>query len=183
MRIAFLGDQEENRFGFDSSARRREGFEAALAAAGAPLDPELLLREPHDRDVARDAALALLARSEPPTAIFASSDVQAIGVLEAAKAAAVTVPEGLSVIGFDNVEAAGYTGLTTIAQPLEESGALGAGLLLRALAGEPVEDRRLDLEVVERGSTSPFRRRPPCEGGQSFRMRSDIHRRRRRVLT
>ena len=66
------------------------------------------------------------------------------------------VPEELSVIGFDNVEAAGYTGLTTIAQPLEESGALGAELLLRALAGETVESRRMPLEIVER---DPPRRR------------------------
>ena len=54
-------------------------------------------------------------------------------MLEAAQAAQVPVPEELSVIGFDNVEAAGFTGLTTIAQPLEEIGALGAEMLLRAL--------------------------------------------------
>ena len=79
----------------------------------------------------------------------------AIGVLEAAQAAMVPVPERLSVIGFDDVEAAAYTGLSTIAQPLEESGALGAELLLRALAGEPVQGRRMALETVRRGSTGP----------------------------
>jgi DNA-binding LacI/PurR family transcriptional regulator len=52
------------------------------------------------------------------------------------------------------VEAAGYTGLTTVAQPLEEIGALGADLLLRALSGEAVESRRMSLEIVERGSTA-----------------------------
>ena len=65
------------------------------------------------------------------------------------------VPGELSVIGFDNVEAAGYTGLTTIAQPLEESGALGAELLLRALAGEPVNRTPDDAPTVDRGSTGP----------------------------
>ena len=154
-RIAFVGDEEENRFGFDSSARRREGFEAALAAAGAPLAPEWILRRPHGRDAARDAAAGLLAGAERPTAVFATSDVQAIGVLEAAQAAQVPVPEELSVIGFDNVEAAGYTGLTTIAQPLEEIGALGAELLLRALAGEAVESRRMPLAIVERALDGP----------------------------
>ena len=129
---------EENPFGFDSSARRRIGFEETLAEAGVPLDPALCVLRPHGREAARAAAAELLAGPEPPTAVFASSDVLAIGVLEAAQAAGVPVPEELSVIGFDNVEAAGYTGLTTIAQPLEESGALGAELLLRALAGEPV---------------------------------------------
>ena len=113
------------------------------------------LRRPHGRDAARVAAAELLAQSPRPTAIFASSDVQAIGVLEAAQAAGVPVPEQLSVIGFDNVEAAGYTGLTTVAQPLEEIGSLGAGLLLRAVSGEPVSSRRMPLEIVERGSTAP----------------------------
>ena len=88
-RIAFLGDEEENRFGFDSSALRREGFEAALEAAGFPLAPELRIRRPHGRDIARDAAAELLALADPPTAIFATSDVQAIGVLKAARAAGV----------------------------------------------------------------------------------------------
>jgi LacI family transcriptional regulator len=154
-RIAFLGDEEANLFGFDSSAHRREGFEAALDAAGAAPAPEWVLRRPHGRGAARDAAAGLLARAPRPTAVFAASDVQAIGVLEAAHAARVTVPDELSVIGFDNVEAAGYTGLTTIAQPLEEIGSLGADLLLRAIAGEAVQSRRMPLEIVERGSTAP----------------------------
>jgi LacI family transcriptional regulator len=153
-RIAFLGDEEENLFGFDSSAHRREGFEAALAATGVPLAPEWVLRQPHGREAARVAAAGLLEQDDPPTAVFATSDVQAIGVLEAAQAAGVPVPEQLSVIGFDNVEAAGYTGLTTVAQPLEEIGALGAELLLRALSGEAVESRRMPLEIVERGTTA-----------------------------
>jgi LacI family transcriptional regulator len=154
-RIAFLGDEEENLFGFDSSAHRREGFEAALAGAGVEPAPEWVLRRPHGRDAARVAAAELLAHEPRPTAVFASSDVQAIGVLEAAQAAEVPVPEELSVIGFDNVEAAGYTGLTTVAQPLEEIGSLGADLLLRAVSGEAVEGRRMPLEIVERGSTAP----------------------------
>jgi DNA-binding LacI/PurR family transcriptional regulator len=65
------------------------------------------------------------------------------------------VPAELSVIGFDDVEAAGYTGLTTVAQPLEESGAIGAEMLLRALSGETVERRRMPLSVVARGTTAP----------------------------
>ena len=152
--IAFLGDEEENLFGFDSSAHRREGFEAALAVAGAPLAPEWNLRRPHGRDAARDAAAELLAQCPRPTAVFATSDVQAIGVMEAAQAAGMTVPDDLSVIGFDDVEAAGYTGLTTVAQPLEEIGALGAELMLRAISGVAVESRRMPLAIVERSSTA-----------------------------
>jgi LacI family transcriptional regulator len=155
--IAFLGDEEANLFGFDSSARRREGYEAAMAAAGIPPRPEWVLRRPHGRDAARVAAGEMLARGPRPTAVFAASDVQAIGVLEAAQAAGVPVPEELSVIGFDNVEAARFTGLTTVAQPLEEIGRLGADLLLRAVSGEEVPSRRMPLEIVARGSTAPPR--------------------------
>jgi DNA-binding LacI/PurR family transcriptional regulator len=158
-RIAFLGDEEANLFGFDSSAHRREGFEAALAAAGTALAPEWIMHRPHGRDAACVAASELLAHETRPTAMFATSDVQAIGVLEAAQAAGVPVPAELSVIGFDNVEAAGYTGLTTVAQPLEEIGSLGADLLLRAVSGEAVESCRMPLGIVERGSTAP----PACE--------------------
>ncbi len=154
-RLAFLGDEEGNEFGFGSSARRRAGFEAAVAGAGLELPAERILRRPHSRAEAREAAGQLLADDEPPTAIFATSDVQAIGALEAAQAAGIAIPEQLSVIGFDDVEAAGFTGLTTVAQPLEESGALGARLLLRALAGGDVESRRLPLAIVERAPTGP----------------------------
>ncbi len=112
-----------------------------MAAAGPPIAPDWVLHRPHGRDAARVAASELLAQSPRPTAVFSASDVQAIGVLEAAQEAGVPVPEQLSVIGFDNVEAAGYTGLTTVAQPLEEIGSLGADLLLRAVSGEAVSSR------------------------------------------
>ena len=145
-RIAFIGDQEENRFGFDSSAHRREGFEVALAAAGCPLAPELLIRRPHGRDIARDAAAGLLALPDPPTAIFATSDVQAIGVMRAARAAGISVPERLSVIGFDNVEAAEYTGpdhhrAATRGERRPRRRALAARHVRRACGGSPVAAR------------------------------------------
>lgn len=154
-RLAFLGDEEGNEFGFDSSAHRRAGFEAAVAAAGLSLPADWVLRRRHGREAAREGAAQLLASDDRPTAIFATSDAQAIGVLEAAQAAGISIPDQLSVIGFDDVEAAAYTGLTTVAQPLEESGALGARMLLHALAGDDVESRRLPLAIVERGSTGP----------------------------
>jgi DNA-binding LacI/PurR family transcriptional regulator len=174
-RIAFLDDCEQDEPRLASSARRREGFEAGLAAAGAPLAPELC------RSGGRRAAAELLALADPPTAVFAASDTVAIAAMDAADAAGVPVPDRLSVIGFDDVELATYAGLTTIAQPLEGSGALGAEMLLRAMTGEPVEGRRLPLELVERGSTGPFRRRASCEGNRTHDVKSEL--RRRRVRT
>ena len=154
--IAFIGDEAQNPFGFDSSARRHEGFAAALAEAGVPLPPDRVLLRRHGREPARAAAAALLAAPERPSAIFATSDMQAIGVLEAAQEAGLRVPEDVSVIGFDDVEAATYVRLTTVAQPLRESGALGARMVLRRLAGEQVESVQLDLQIIDRGSTAAY---------------------------
>jgi DNA-binding LacI/PurR family transcriptional regulator len=108
-------------------------------------------------DVARAVATELLSLPERPTAVFAASDTQAIGVLEAARALGIQVPEELSVIGFDDIEVASYVGLTTVRQPLVRSGRRGAELLLEALAGERVEPLRelLPLELVVRGTTGP----------------------------
>jgi DNA-binding LacI/PurR family transcriptional regulator len=152
--IAFVGDESANAFGFDSSALREKGFRAALEEAGVALPPERAVHRRHGREPARAAALELLAGAQRPSAIFSTSDMQAIGVLEAAKAVGLRVPEDLSVIGFDDVEAATYVRLTTVAQPLRESGALGARMVLRRLSGEEVESIRLDLQIVDRGSTA-----------------------------
>lgn len=154
-RIAFVGDTENGPFGFTSSAARRRGYEAALRDAGIEPHPEYLRRGPHRRDAARAAANELLALSVPPTAVFAASDHQALGVLEAATLAAVEVPERLSVIGFDDIELARYCGLTTVAQPLEASGARGAELLLDALAGGEPRSHELRLELQVRSTTAP----------------------------
>jgi LacI family transcriptional regulator len=132
-RVAFVGDTVENLFGFTSSARRLEGFAAALEEAGAPLAPQYIRRGPHGREVAGRLARELLDLDEPPTAIFAASDVQAFGVLDAAARAGLDVPGGVSVIGFDDIDLAGAIGLTTVRQPLRESGRCGARLLLAAL--------------------------------------------------
>jgi LacI family transcriptional regulator len=83
-----------------------------------------------------ELASELLALRRRPTAIFAASDVQAFGVLDAAARAGLSVPGDLSVIGFDDIELAAAIGLTTVRQPLRESGRLGAHLLLAALDGE-----------------------------------------------
>ena len=89
---------------------------------------------------------------EPPTAIFVPSDTQALGVLKAARECGRATPTDLAVIGFDDVEIADYTGLTTVYQPLEESGRVAAALLLARLAdgSRPVQHVRLPLTIVKR---------------------------------
>jgi DNA-binding LacI/PurR family transcriptional regulator len=154
-RIAFVGDLEDGPFGFTSSAARRRGYEAALRDAGVEPRRGLVRLGPHRRDAARAATRDLLALAEPPTAVFAASDHQALGAVEAARAAGLEVPRRLSVIGFDDVELARYCGLTTVAQPLEESGALGAEALLTTLAGGTPRSVELRLELQARTTTAP----------------------------
>ena len=72
----------------------------------------------------------MLAGDDRPTAIFAASDTQALGVIAAARELGLRVPDDLSVIGYDDIEAADYVGLTTIRQQLFESGRRGAEILL-----------------------------------------------------
>ena len=158
-RIAFLGDFEHNYHGFISSASRRAGYQQALAAAGLDVDPELVRRASHGREQAADLTRALLEQPDPPTAIFAASDTQAIGVLEAADELGASVPGDLAVVGYDDIEVARYAGLTTVAQPLEESGAIGANLLLAALEGAVISGRQLPVRLVVRATTGGTDRR------------------------
>jgi LacI family transcriptional regulator, galactose operon repressor len=153
-RVALIGDPPPE-FRFDWSRDRTRGYERALAAAGIEVREEYVregTRLPH---VARAVAIELLSLPERPTAVFAASDTQAIGVLEAARALGIVVPAELSVIGFDDIEVAGYLGLTTVRQPLVESGRRGARLLLELLEGRPMSPLRelLPLELVVRGTT------------------------------
>jgi len=158
-RIAFLGDDPANAFGFTSSARRQQGYDEVLREAGMTPDPRLVRYGPHDRRLAAELAADLLAqpRRRRPTAIFASSDMQALGVLEAARQAGLDVPRDLSVVGFDDVELSTYAGLTTVHQPLFDSGYRGASILLEALrgAGLPAPGvHELAIHLVERSTTA-----------------------------
>jgi LacI family transcriptional regulator len=157
-RIAFVGDTSDPGYGFASSKRRRLGYEQALHDAGIAVRDDYLRFGPHGRRVAHRLTRELLSLREPPTAIFAASDTQALGVLEAASVEGVAVPEQLSLVGFDDLEVAVYVGLTTVRQPLYESGRRGLERLLAVVAGEdghePLEEQ-LDLELIRRRTTAP----------------------------
>jgi DNA-binding LacI/PurR family transcriptional regulator len=155
-RIGFIGDAGGSGLGLSSTSDRLRGYRRALSQAGLPADPKLARRVRHESAAAGQMALRLLRSPEPPTAIFAASDVQAMGVLSAAGAAGLPVPRSLSVIGFDDIEMAAQLGLSTVRQPLRDSGARGAVRLARLLRGTTVSPLRevLPLEVVTRRTTA-----------------------------
>jgi DNA-binding LacI/PurR family transcriptional regulator len=159
-RIAFLGDKSPDPFRFASSRDRTRGYERALTRAGIELRPELVREGTQSHHVARSTAIDLLRLPERPTAVFAASDTQALGVLEAARILGLRVPEELSVVGFDDIDIAAYVGLTTVRQPLFESGRRGGELLLQMLAGAGQQlgaehAELLPLELVIRSTTAP----------------------------
>jgi len=162
-RIGFVGDMPFSRppagLGFTSSANRLRGYKQALAAAGLRVEAGLIRRGPHDAAVAAEHAAQLLKSPDPPSAIFAASDTQAIGVLAAAERLGVAVPESLSVIGFDDIESAALLGLSTVRQPLAASGAEGARRLCALLRGERVRPVRQELaiELMARESSAQAR--------------------------
>jgi DNA-binding LacI/PurR family transcriptional regulator len=153
-RIAFVGDRMPAPFGLSSSELRLRGHRAALERAGLERRSEYLRLGGHDRDEARAMAAPLFALEEPPTAVFAASDIQAVGVIEAAAEAGLRVPDDMAVIGFDDIELAAVVGLTTVRQPLRASGRRGAELLLAAIEGAAPSPGELEpLTVIERRTT------------------------------
>ena len=152
-RIAFVGEPHRNPFGFIASKSREEGFLTVMADSGLDVPGSMLKHGAHLRSAGRQMALELFSNADPPTAIVAASDLQAVGVLEAARDAGRTVPGDLSVIGFDDIDLASFVGLSTIRQPLEWSGIRGAEVLLQAMqAGDrPTPfNETLQLELIVR---------------------------------
>ncbi|WP_134739073.1 LacI family DNA-binding transcriptional regulator [Nocardioides sp. 503] len=141
------------------SARLRErGFREAHAAAGVPLDESLLRLGAFEQDQAGDAARELLALPDPPTAIFAANDLSAIAALEVAAELGISVPEQLSVVGFDNIPDSALSSppLTTVQQPIRQMGHDAIAMLVQMIAGEELAETHVTLEttLVRRRSTA-----------------------------
>jgi LacI family transcriptional regulator len=137
---------------------RMHGYRGAMEAAGAPV-PDGYVRTgrfSYEHGIAGGAALLDL--PQPPTAVFAGSDETALGVIEAARARGLRIPEDLSVVGFDDTPVARLAAppLTTVRQPLREMGAVAVRTALRLAAGEGVDSHHVELatELVVRQSTA-----------------------------
>lgn len=156
-RIGFIGDVEDDPFGFTSSALHRMGYVEILASSGIRVEDDLVATGPHGRTQARALAEKMLAMPGRPTAVFAASDTQAMGVLDAARGMDIDVPHDLSVVGFDDIEMSAHIGLTTVHQPLEESGRIAAEILIAEIEGhnDGPTYRELPVELVVRESTGP----------------------------
>jgi LacI family transcriptional regulator len=141
------------------SSQRLVGYAQALEAAGIPFDPKLVLECEGNHRGGELAMRALLKLRRPPTAVFAHNDVLAIGAYHAIREAGLSIPEDISVIGYDDITSAAYLAppLTTVHSPKAEMGALAGETLLRLIA-QPVQAApsmiTLAVRLVVRGSTA-----------------------------
>ncbi len=129
-RIAYIGDDFVDSFGFRTSQERYQGHLQALAEYNVEPRDEYLRLGMYGYEAARHLAQDLLKMDQPPTAIFAMSDMQALGCIAAVRAAGLRVPQDVSVLGYDDLEISEHTGLTTVRQHLERSGQYGVRYLL-----------------------------------------------------
>ncbi len=161
-RIAYFGGPAQ----VSDASQRELGFRKAMAEANLPIRREWMVEGRYETHTAFQAALKLFSQSDRPTAVLASNDLMALGVLDAAHMRNLNVPRDLSVVGFDDILAAARTApaLTTMRQPARELGTLSVRHLLDSLSSEhvtPTLQRHLSPQLIIRSSTgSPSPGRP-----------------------
>ncbi len=153
-RIGYIGGRKD----LLSAVRRQGGYEEALKEVGISPLPELVMAGDYTADTGYEQATVLLSLGEPPTAIFAANDQSALGVLRAAEALDVRVPDDLSVVGYDNIPDASYLGLTTVDQHIRQMGYVGTQMLFTLIRGNELESPtfKVDSELIIRDSCKPL---------------------------
>lgn len=155
-KIGFVGDFIDNPFNFTSSGDRYLGYLEAHQDAGVQVRKEYFREDQHERYAAYLLTRQLLDLPDPPTAVFAASDTQAMGAVRAVRDAGLLVPQDFSIVGYDDIEIAEYMGLTTVRQMLFESGQRGVELLLERLENPDMEPvcEVLENELIVRSTTA-----------------------------
>jgi LacI family transcriptional regulator len=145
-RIGFLAGRRD----LESARLREQGFRQALAAAHITLDPELVRVGEYTLESAEEPARQMLQLARRPTAIFAANDLSAIRTMEVAGSLGLSVPDDLSVIGFDNVPESALTrpGLTTIEQPIQKMGFEAVRMLISLIDKTPSDPLQLTLPTT-----------------------------------
>lgn len=140
---------------FGPSKRRALGYSSVMREAG--LTPEFVTDSAYSEESGARAMQSLLARKrDRATAVFGASDVLALGAMQAARSAGLTIPDDIAIAGFDDIPAAKLLGLTTVRQPEFELGALAANTLVSRLRPGGLElpgnSHELKFEIIKRSS-------------------------------
>jgi LacI family transcriptional regulator, xylobiose transport system transcriptional regulator len=143
------------------SHARIDGYRSAMTAAGLPIDPDLIRFGDFHTSGGRQHGFELLDRDDRPTAIFAGSDLQALGVMESMRQLGLRAPDDVSIVGYDDIPLATWVSprLTTVHQPLRRMAEEATRLVIRMREGSTTGVTRLDLatDLVVRESTAPPR--------------------------
>ncbi|WP_204013598.1 LacI family DNA-binding transcriptional regulator [Virgisporangium aurantiacum] len=157
-RIAYIRGEEDH----ESTELRYRGYEDAMRLAGIQPDPALVVSTNFNHQGGVHTATRLLT-TQRPTAIVAGADPIALGALAAARVLGLSVPDDLSIVGFDDLPQAAHSAppLTTVRQPLHDMGRAGSRALLSLIARQPLptDDIRLTTKLIIRSTTAP----PPRE--------------------
>jgi LacI family transcriptional regulator len=144
-----------------SATERLAGYRAAMSEHGVPILDELIVEGDFWERGGYNAALNLLDLPQLPTAIFASNDLSAFGTMEAIRQRGLSIPEDISIVGFDDIPQAPYTypKLTTVRQPLDQMGRTAVKLLLGQIEqpGQGTQQVTVTTQLIVRDSCQPPR--------------------------
>jgi len=149
-RIVFMGDTD-----MPEAAKRYEGYVQAHQKLGLPVDPKLYIKSPFTAEEAQEAMHAFLQSGVAFDAIFAASDLIAINAMGVLKGQGISIPEAVSVVGYDDIDMASHSfpPLTTIRQPIDVAGGVLMDSLQEVLDGQVTDSKLLPTSLVVRGST------------------------------
>jgi len=165
----YLLDLGHTRIGFimgapdlSSALERLQGYKDALSQRGIAFDAEIVAPGHFHRGEGYKAARNLLALDEPPTAIFAANDMSAFGAMDACREAGLSIPQDMSIVGFDDVPTAAttYPPLTTVRQPIYDMGRMATRLLIASIENpaRPSERLVVDTELIIRQSCQALKK-------------------------
>jgi alanine racemase len=152
-KIALMNSDEKYLY----ARQRKMGYKRALEENGITINNEYIIHTQHlGFEDGQQGMKKILNLQDRPTAVFAVSDLLAIGALKEINASGLHVPNDIAVVGFDKIDFSNMTNptLTTIAQPMYKMGTVAAKMLIGKIKGEDVESIILDHELVIRESTS-----------------------------
>ncbi len=147
-RIAFIGGQKSPVFGVDPIIKRLNGYKKAIRSAGLDIPADFINEYVYDHK----QILKKLVEYGLPLAIFAATDLQAITFMKEARIMGLRIPQDVAIIGFDNIDMAEFFGITTVHQPLDESGRIAASLLISRLTNPNQSNQHIELplKIIQR---------------------------------
>lgn len=162
-RIALINGTEDEEFFWPTAKQRLQGYKKALKDHNLEYDKELTQIGDWHKFGGYEAAEHLLSVPNPPTAFFCASDSMALGAMEKIRKRGLSIPDDIAVIGYDDLEFAQYTGLSTMRQPLDILGEMGAKILIGAISENRYHKQniRMEPELIVRSSTVRDRRGAP----------------------